>query len=1363
MRLTHWLAGVAQKQSHSRRSTRRGRRTDVAPALELLEDRTLLAASLGLLNGTNGFRLDGVAAGDLSGRSVSGLGDINGDGYDDVIIGAPMVSGGRGESYVVYGKPTGFSSSINLSSLNGVNGFRVQGIDPDDMSGNLVSGAGDVNGDGLADILIAATQGDPRGRVDAGESYVIYGKTTSFGPVISAASLSGSNGFRVDGAAAGDWAMGVRMIGDLDGDGYSEMGAVAPMADPDGLISRANAGEVTILYGPRSINTASFDLGDIPGGNASVLRGVDSSEIGIVGAGSVGDINGDGLVDIAIAAPLANSEAGEVYIVYGSESRLPPKLDLDELDGTNGFRIYGTEEGYDNVGISLTGLGDFNGDGFSDMAIVASYGQLVGQTYVLFGRSQGFSSSFSAASIPWNNGFRIVGIDDGDLLKTVSGIGDVNGDGFDDLALAAVAADPGNRTDAGEVYIVFGRPYSPASTYYLSDLSSDEGFQLDGRAAGDGAGWSVSSAGDMNGDGFGDFIIGALMADADGKADAGESYVVFGADFLSTVTDTGTSGQDVLTGTADDETLIGGRGDDTIRGEGGADVLNGAQGDDVLVVTDSSFRRIIGGTGIDTLRIEGDGTSLDLTALADNRIQSIELIDLSAPGTQTIAATRLDLQRLKNPLIIDGTDEDGLLITSGWSITGTEQIDSVTYHVLENGNTVCKVNATIAIAVALEEEETAVEIVEQAGVIEVRNGSQVFFAHHAASPLKLAVVATGTNVSVVVDDSSAEMFARVTLAVASANIDSTGDQLVLTGTSSASVDQEIGVLDSGTIPSVKLSFNHDLENPEFHFFGFETFRDETSASHRLFSMPEIETDVSVVLEDDGVPTDGYSRVSIDQGWFNVEFSNPVESLEMTTGSGNDTVLVGTPDGAFSASVTVDTGTGDDFLTGGSMSETLNGGEGNDTIVGSGGSDSITGGDGADRLNGQAGDDTLEGGDGQDTLNGGSGADLLSGGLGDDLLLGKGSSGDRLSGGPGDDTLDGGAGYDRISETADVDFTVTDSTLTGLGNDTLINIQLAQLFGGSSANTIDASAFTGRAFLNGLGGHDSLTGGSGYDRLFGGSGRDLIIGGDSNDVLRGQGGNYDTLIGGAGNDKLNGGIGHDDLSGGDGDDQLTGESGNDTLEGGEGTDRLYERGDVDLTLTDGSLGGGLGSNTVSGIETAYLKGGNGDNLFDATGFSGDVTLIGVGGADTLKGGSGNDMINGRAGDDLITGGDGDDTLKGMRDADTLNGGAGDDWLDGGTQDDRLSGWTGDDEMYGRSGNDTLVGGEGNDSLYGAADNDLLQGDDGKTDTLHERDDDRLDGGDGTDTVRGGGGADTMLDDASEIDANFAYWAEWVDAV
>ena len=565
--------------------------------------------------------------------------------------------------------------------------------------------------------------------------------------------------------------------------------------------------------------------------------------------------------------------------------------------------------------------------------------------------------------------------------------------------------------------------------------------------------------------------------------------------------------------------------------------------------------------------------------------------------------------------------------------------------------------------------------------------------------------------------------------------------LVFNGAGDGS-DNDTLQLINGSATNISYSFANaadgtiTIDGATIEFTGLEPILDSLTTDHREFTFGS--ADDVVTLGDDGTSDNGLMTLSSLSSSETVTFANPGTSLKLHLGDGADQVTVASLDDGFAGAMTI------------------NAGDGNDAIDASAANV-------ATKQNGSGGNDTLTGGTSNDTLNGGSGEDSLVGGPGNDKLQGQGNSLDTLTGGPGDDTLDGGDGYDHIAESADVDFTVTDSTLTGLGSDTLINIQLAQLFGGSSSNTLDASAFTGRAFLNGSGGHDTLRGGSGYDRMFGGSGRDLIVGGDKDDVLRGQGGNQDTLIGGAGNDKLNGGAGHDDLSGGEGDDQLTGESGNDVLDGGTGTDRLLERSNVNMTLTDISLTGGLGTDVLTSIEVAYLKGGNGDNLLDGSGFSGDMTVIGVGGNDTIKGGSGNDVLNGRSGLDLLLGGDGDDTLKGMRDNDTLNGGAGDDWLDGGTQDDAISGWTGDDYLYGRSGNDILVGGEGHDSLYGATGDDILQGDDGKSDTDHARDDDRLDGGADGDTVRGGGGSDTKLDAVGEIDETYVYWAEWVDAV
>ncbi len=610
--------------------------------------------------------------------------------------------------------------------------------------------------------------------------------------------------------------------------------------------------------------------------------------------------------------------------------------------------------------------------------------------------------------------------------------------------------------------------------------------------------------------------------------------------------------------------------------------------------------------------------------------------------------------------------------------------------------------------------------------VEVTVNGNLWVRQSASGVTSITVNGSGDDDTLVVDlgglDASLGLAGNLTFNGGGAGADN--DTLQLINGSATNIAYTFANAADGTIT---------IDGATIEFTGLEPILDSLSTSNREFTFAG--TDDVVTLADDGTSDNGLLTLSSVSSSETVTFANPGTSLKVDLGEGADQLTVTSLDDGFTGAMTLNTGGGNDTVDASAIAVAV-------------------------KVNGSGGNDILTGGTANDTLNGGSGEDALIGGPGNDKLQGQGSSLDTLSGGLGDDTLDGGDGYDHISESGDVDFTATDTTLTGLGTDTLIDIQLIQLFGGSSDNTIDTTAFSGRGFLNGLGGHDTLTGGGWYDRMFGGSGRDRISSSEaeidpgtglpSYDVLRGQGGNRDTLIGGAGNDKLNGGAGHDNLVGNGGDDVLTGESGNDTIDGGEGTDRLLEQANVDMILTVDSLTGGLGTDVLTSIETGYFKGGNGDNLLDASEFPGGVTLIGVGGDDTLRGGGGDDVLFGRSGADLLTGGDGDDTLKGLRDNDTLNGGAGDDWLDGGPQDDAISGWTGDDYLYGRSGNDILVGGEGNDSLYGATGDDILQGDDGKSDTDHARDDDRLDGGTDDDTVRGGGGSDTKLDAVDEID-------------
>lgn len=197
--------------------------------------------------------------------------------------------------------------------------------------------------------------------------------------------------------------------------------------------------------------------------------------------------------------------------------------------------------------------------------------------------------------------------------------------------------------------------------------------------------------------------------------------------------------------------------------------------------------------------------------------------------------------------------------------------------------------------------------------------------------------------------------------------------------------------------------------------------------------------------------------------------------------------------------------GSTVLFGGGGNDLLIGGRGRDFIFAGAGNDTARGNSGDDGLFGDSGNDVLDGGDGNDTARGSAGRDVLIGGAGNDELMGQGGSGDILIGGAGDDLLDGGGGIDRIVETADSDFVLTDRTLVGglsIGTDKLSSIEQANLTGGAGANTLDASAFSGKTVLSGRDGNDILLGGSDNDILSGGDGKDQITGGAGSDRVDG---------------------------------------------------------------------------------------------------------------------------------------------------------------------------------------------------------------------------------------------------------------------
>jgi hypothetical protein len=191
----------------------------------------------------------------------------------------------------------------------------------------------------------------------------------------------------------------------------------------------------------------------------------------------------------------------------------------------------------------------------------------------------------------------------------------------------------------------------------------------------------------MNGDGFDDLIVGAPLGD-DGGVDAGEAYVVFGSAFgASTAPQT-------LTGTAAADRLIGGVGTDTLIGNGGADVLRGGAGDDRLVIADTGFLSVHGGRGTDTLALSGSGLTLELTTTPMPRVRSVEVIDLTGTGANSLVIDKLavfDLTEVRDSglaivRVHGGSDDNVSFTDNGWSASGNTIEGSIIYSIYTNGN-----------------------------------------------------------------------------------------------------------------------------------------------------------------------------------------------------------------------------------------------------------------------------------------------------------------------------------------------------------------------------------------------------------------------------------------------------------------------------------------------------------------------------------------------------------------------------------------------------------------------------------------------------------------------------------------------------
>jgi hypothetical protein len=434
------------------------------------------------------------------GSSVAGAGDVDGDGYADVIVGAHAYDAGEsdeGAAFVFLGSASGVVSGSPATAA-----ATLQSNQASAGLGSSVAGAGDVNGDGYADVIVGADRYDA-GQADEGAAFVFLGSATgveSGSPATAAATLQSNQ------ASAG-LGVSVASVGDVNGDGYADVIVGAPHYSA----GESNEGAAFLFLGAAA---------GIASGNPATAAATLQSDQASAGLGSsvagAEDVNGDGYADVIVGADLYDAgkvvDVGAAFVFLGSAAGVP-----SGSQATAAATLQSNQASA-NLGFSVAGAGDVNGDGYADVIVGApnyDAGEAdEGAAFVFLGSATGVTSGNPATAATAMYGNQV----NAQLGYSVAGAGDVNGDGYADVIVGARNYEFGQPQE-GAAFVYLGSPagVAPGSS---AVLESDQGWAFMGS--------SVAGAGDVNGDGYADVIVGAPNYDA-GQSNEGAAFVFHGS------------------------------------------------------------------------------------------------------------------------------------------------------------------------------------------------------------------------------------------------------------------------------------------------------------------------------------------------------------------------------------------------------------------------------------------------------------------------------------------------------------------------------------------------------------------------------------------------------------------------------------------------------------------------------------------------------------------------------------------------------------------------------------------------------------------------------------------------------------------